>query len=63
MTTRTKDEWTCSVCGKQFGRHDMWHENDVCGPCQAEATKVSCPVCEEVVRDTVWLFHTLLLAF
>ncbi|MCX7002897.1 MAG: hypothetical protein NTV22_06440 [bacterium] len=21
-----------------------------------------CPVCEEVVRDTVWLFHTLLLA-
>ena len=25
-------------------------------------TTVQCPVCEEVVRDTVWLFHTLLLA-
>lgn len=25
-------------------------------------TSVSCPVCEEVVQDTLWLFHTLLLA-
>jgi len=25
-------------------------------------TAVCCPVCEAVVRDTIWLFHTLLLA-
>ncbi len=25
-------------------------------------TQVSCPVCAEVVEDTLWLFHTLLLA-
>lgn len=25
-------------------------------------TSVSCPVCEEVVQDTLWLFHSVLLA-
>jgi hypothetical protein len=25
-------------------------------------TTISCPVCEQVVTDTLWIFHTVLLA-
>ena len=28
--------WDCSECGVNQGRNDMWHENDVCGDCNAK---------------------------
>ena len=29
---------------------------------KVDYTKVSCPVCEEILTDTVWIFHNVLLA-
>jgi len=42
------DAWECSQCGKKCGRHDQWFEDGVCEKCNAESTRVSCPICEAV---------------
>lgn len=34
MTTHNEDIWTCTDCGNQFGRHDMYFDGK-CGSCNS----------------------------
>ena len=36
MVSREEDLWKCVMCGKIYGKHDMWFDGDICGGCHQE---------------------------